>query len=188
MTTTTTYPVHTLDTAPAASRPLLERLTKSVGMVPNLAAAMAESPVLLEGFLAVREIFHHGSFTPAEAQVLALTNAYENGCRYCMALHSAMALKDGVPQDGVAALREGRPPREPRLAALSDLSRRLVAARGHVREHDLGRFAAAGFSRAQALEVVLGVAVSVLPNFAHHITGCPVDEVFGAHLWEGHRG
>jgi len=63
-----------------------------------------------------------------------------------------------------------------------------VARRGHVGEEDLGRFLAAGFSRAGALEVVLGGAVSILPNFAHQITHCPIDDVFGAHLWDGPRG
>ena len=37
---------------------------------------------------------------------------------------------------------------------------------------DHQRFVSAGYSKAQALEVVLGVAVSILPSFAHHITEC----------------
>jgi AhpD family alkylhydroperoxidase len=186
--TTTTFAVHTLETVPEASRPLLQKLQGSVGMVPNLAASMAESPQLLEGFLALREILLRGSFSGGEAQVLALTNAYENGCRYCMALHSAMALKEGVPRDSVDALRGGRAPADPRLGALSNFSRSLVARRGHVTEEELGQFFAAGLSRAEALEVVLGVAVSILPNFAHQITRCPIDPVFDAHRWDGPRG
>jgi hypothetical protein len=44
-------------------------LQESVGFVPNLAAAMAESPKLLNGFLAVRQCYEGGSFTPGEIQV-----------------------------------------------------------------------------------------------------------------------
>src|SRR5262245_58709268 len=62
------YEVHTHATAPVRSRPLLEALQRNLGMVPNLAASMAESPELLEGFLHLREIFYNGSFTPAEVQ------------------------------------------------------------------------------------------------------------------------
>jgi AhpD family alkylhydroperoxidase len=180
---TTRFAIHTVDTAPTASKPALEGLKQDIGMIPNLAAAMSESPELLKGFLALRDIFYSGTFTSAEVQVLALTNAFENGCEYCMALHSAFALKAGAPKEAVEALREGRSPSEPRLKALSEYSRKLVVARGDVGEPDLSTFLAAGYTKAQALEVVLGVAVSVLPNFAHHLTRCPVDDPFSAHRW-----
>lgn len=177
------YELHTVETTPEASKPLLRNLKSAIGMIPNLAAAMSESPELLKGFLTIREIFYGGSFTPGEVQVLALTNAFENGCRYCMAFHSGFALKEGVSKDTVEALRAGRSPQEPMLKALSEFSRSLVKQRGHVNGDDLQRFMAAGYSKGQALEVVLGVAVSILPNFAHHITQCPVDGAFSAHLW-----
>ena len=179
----TAYPTHSLETAPDGSKPLLQGLQQGLGMVPNLAASMAESPALLQGFLGVREALHGGTFSPEEIQVLALTNAFENGCRYCMALHSAMGRKDGVSPETVEALRAGRSPVEPKLQALSDFSRKLVRQRGAVEELDVEAFCAAGYSKAQALEVVLGVAVSILPNYAHHITQCPVDEVFEAQAW-----
>jgi AhpD family alkylhydroperoxidase len=172
-----------VETAPEGSKPLLQNLKGAIGMIPNLAAAMSESPELLKGFLTVREIFYAWTFTPGEIQVLALSNALENSCRYCMALHSAFALKEGVSKDTVEALRAGRSPQEPRLRALSEFSRALVKNRGHVTDTDLQKVLAAGYSKAQALEVVLGVAVSILPNFAHHITQCPVDEPFRAHAW-----
>lgn len=177
------YRVHTVETAPQGSKPLLQELNGAIGMIPNLAAAMAESPELLRGFLTLREIFYSGTFTPGEIQVLALSNAFENGCRYCMALHSAFALKAGVSDDTVEALRAGQSPREPGLKALNEFSRALVKKRGCVTDDDLRKVLAAGYSKAQALEVVLGVAVSILPNFAHHITQCPIDEPFRAHLW-----
>lgn len=177
------YRIHTIETAPEAAKPWLEQLVKSIGMIPNLAGTMAESPGLLRGFLSIRDIFYRGTFTAVEIQVLALTNAFENRCRYCMAFHSDLALKSGVSAETVAALRAGHSPIEPRLEALSNFSRRMVRDRGNVRREDLAPFHAAGYTKAQALEVVLGVAVSILPNFAHHITDCPVDEAFAGHSW-----
>lgn len=181
---TTRFPVHTLDSAPARARPLLAGLERSLGMIPNLAAAMAESPALLEGFLALRKLFYSGSFSPAEVQLIALANAYESSCRYCMALHTAVALQEGAAEASVEALRRGDAPDEPRLAALVAFSRQLIRRRGDVTVADLDAFLVAGYTRAQALEVVLGVAVSVLPNYAHHLTGCPIDDAFAEHLWE----
>lgn len=178
------FNVHDIESAPEGAKPLLQRLQSNIGMIPNLAAAMAESPELLDGFLRVREVLYAGTFTPGEVQVLALTNAFENGCRYCMSLHSGLALREGVGEDAVAALRAGLPPSEPKTRALSNFSRKLVRQRGRVGPEDVTAFVEAGYTKAQALEVVLGVAVSVLPNFAHHITQCPIDDAFRSQLWE----
>lgn len=182
-----TFTVHTTESAPAGSRPSMARLKEAIGMVPNLAASMAESPALLEGFVNLREIQARGTFSPAEIQVLSLTNAVENRCTYCVALHSTLALKEGVPHDSVTLMRSGRSPIEPRLKALSDFSRTLVRERGRASDDDLRTFVAAGYTRAQALEVVLGVAVSILPNFAHHLTGCALDAPFEAQAWSDPR-
>src|SRR5688500_11521821 len=113
------YEVHTVDTAPQGSKPLLESLQGAIGMIPNLAAAMTEYPESLRWSLAFRQIYYGVTFSPGDIQVLALTNAFENGCRYCMALHSAFALEAGVSIEAVEALRAGRSPEEPRLNALS---------------------------------------------------------------------
>lgn len=152
-------------------------------MVPNLAAAMAESPQLLGGFLAVRDIYSGGTFTPGEIQVLSLTAAYENECAWCMSFHTLMALKEGVSAEDTEALRAGLSPAEPRFKALSDFARKMVSARGAVSTDDVERFLAAGYTRAQALEVVLGMAFSLMANYAGHLVEAPLDGPFQPHAW-----
>ena len=44
----TEFTTHTIKTAPETSRPLLQRAEKELGFIPNLYAAMAESPATLE--------------------------------------------------------------------------------------------------------------------------------------------
>ena len=133
----TTYPIHTIESAPKDSRPLLQGLKENVGMIPNLAAAMAESPQLLKGFLTIRGIYMGGAFSRAEIEVLSLTAAVENNCSWCVAFHTMMARNEGVSTPTIAALREGRSPVEPRLAALSDFARQMVRQRGAVSEFTL---------------------------------------------------
>jgi hypothetical protein len=43
----TTYQIHTIDSAPDSSKQSLEMLHKAFGIVPNLAATMANSPALV---------------------------------------------------------------------------------------------------------------------------------------------
>ena len=72
----------------------LRTLHAAVGLVPNLAATMAESPALLNGFLALRDLYAQtGLPTRRRIQVLSLTAAFENDCAWCVAFHTAMALK-----------------------------------------------------------------------------------------------
>src|SRR5262245_50731545 len=174
------FPIHTIDAAPSASRPALERLRASVGMVPNLAAAMAGSPALIEGFVAVREAFQRATFTPSEREALSLSNAVETGCRYCTAIHATFALKAGLDPAEVERIRERKVPRDPKLAALLALARALIQGRGDVPARTLADFLAAGYAREQALEVVLSVALSTLANYAGHVTNVPPDDAIRA--------
>ena len=177
------YRVHTIESAPVASRPALQRLQQQFGLVPNLAATMAESPILVNGFVGALVNFLNGSFTPGERQAILLTNATINRCVWAVAFHSTAALREGVAEDDVHAIRDARSPGDRRIAALSGLTRALVEKRGHLDERDLQAFADAGFAADQVLEVIAGLAASMMANYAGNITRPPVEEPFRAQRW-----
>ena len=178
-----TYRIHTVESAPDKSRPALRGLEQALGLIPNLAATMAESSVLLGGFVGAFGNFHGGSFSGAQKQVLLLSNAVANTCPWAVAFHSTLALKEGVDPEDVRAIREGRLPADGRLAALSGFTRALVEKRGHVGESDLTAFTKAGFEPDQALEVIAGLAVSVMANYAGNITNPVVEPPFQQQVW-----
>jgi len=178
-----TYVAHTPDSAPALAADGLRQLHAAVGLVPNLAATMAESPALLNGFLALRNLYAQTGFTGGEVQVLSLTAAFENDCAWCMAFHTAMALKEGVERQAVDALRRGEAPADPRLAALSRFARAMVRNRGAVDAPTQQAFLAAGYSTRQALDVVMGLAFSLMANYAAHLTRPAVDAFLKPHSW-----
>jgi AhpD family alkylhydroperoxidase len=178
------YRIHTIESAPEKSKQALHGLQQKFGLIPHLAATMAESPVLLNAFVGAFGTFHAGAFTPAEKQVLLLTNAVTNACSWAVAFHSTLALKDGVHADDVRAIRERRLPDDARLAALSTLTRGLIEKRGHVDERALTGFIEAGFRHDQVLEVIAGIAVSTLANYAGNITQPAVEEPFKQQLWQ----
>ena len=184
----TAFPIHTIDTAPQESRETLRHVRETLGMIPNLAAAMAESPTLLRSFFAVRDLYATGSMRRIDIEVLSLTNAFKNGCEWCMAFHSAGALKAGLSNEDLARLRAGNAPTDPRLRVLSDFSRTMVRSRGNVSAQDLAAFYAAGFTPAQALEVVLGAGFSVMANFAGHLAHAPLGLAFEPHTWTKPEG
>jgi uncharacterized peroxidase-related enzyme len=179
----TTYNVYTIESAPEAAKPALQKLKDKVGLIPNLAGAMSESPTLIEAFVALREIYQNGSFSPIEREVISLSNAVANRCGWCVAAHSTFAHKANTPPEVVEALRTGQPPVEPRLKALSEFARKMTITRGQLNEAELKGFLAAGYSKAQALEVIVGVAVSVLANYANHLADAPLDEFLQPQAW-----
>jgi len=179
-----TYPIHTIESAPEDAKQSLQFLQKAFGMIPNLAATMASSPSLVNTFVAAQGQFGGENFTGGERQVLLLTNAVTNECSWAVAFHSAMAIKQGVAAAEVDAIRERRLPSDPRLAALSSTTRQLIDNRGHLDEGDMDAFLAAGFDGAQLLEVITGVAISTMANFAGNIAQPPLEQPFQAHAWK----
>jgi AhpD family alkylhydroperoxidase len=177
------YQIHTLESAPEKSKPALQGLKASFGLVPNLAATMAESPVLVNGFIGAFGNFHGGTFSGAEKQVLLLSNAVANACAWAVAFHSTLALKEGVAAEDVRAVRDRRLPADAKLAALSSLTRALIEKRGHLDARDLNAFTAAGFTAAQVLEVIAGLAVSVMANYAGNITQPALEAPFQPQAW-----
>src|ERR1700734_2330142 len=119
----TDFPVHTLDSAPEPSRQALQRLQAAFGMIPNIAGAMATSPVLINSLVGLFGNVHGGSFTEAQVQVVLLTDAVTNACPWAVAFHTALALKEGIDATDVQAIRDGRLPKDSKFAALSDLAK-----------------------------------------------------------------
>jgi AhpD family alkylhydroperoxidase len=178
-----TYPIHTLNSAPEASQPVLAQLQQTFGLIPNIAGAMANSPELLKGFLNLFQQVHSGTFTEAEIQTLLLTNAVTNSCHWAVAFHTMLALKQGLTQEDVGAIRARDLPADPRLAALSHLARRLIETRGHVPAEDLEGFVAAGFTQAQSLEILAVTAASTITNYAGTITQPPLEDFLQPYVW-----
>jgi len=181
----TNFPVHTIDTAPERSKPAMQQLQSAFGMIPNIAGVMATSPVLINSLVGLFGNVHGGSFTEAQVQIVLLTDAVTNASTWAVAFHTALALKEGIDPADVQAIREGRLPKDSKLAALSALARTMIEKRGRLNDQDVDRFIAAGFGKDHALEVIAIVAASTITNYTGSITKTPLDAPFQAHAWTG---
>jgi AhpD family alkylhydroperoxidase len=181
----TSFPVHTMDSAPEGSKPALQQLQSAFGMIPNIAGAMATSPVLINSLVGLFANVHGGSFTEAQVQTVLLTDAVTNACTWAVAFHTALALKEGLDPADVQAIREGRLPKGSKLAALSGLARTMIEKRGRLDDKDVDRFIAAGFGKDHALEVIAIVAASTITNYTGSVTKAPLEAPFQPHAWAG---
>lgn len=177
------YPLHTIESAPAQSKPVLQQLQQAFGLIPNIAAAMAASPVLINGFIGLFERVHASTLTEPQIQALLLTNAVTNASAWAVAFHSALALRQGVPPADVAAIRRGGLPKGAGLGALSTLARTLIEKRGRISESDQRHFFEAGFSSEQILEVIAVVAASTITNYTGSVTQPALEAQFEEFAW-----
>jgi alkylhydroperoxidase family enzyme len=178
------FPVHTLESAPQASKSALRDVQTRFGMIPNLAGAMATSSVLAEAFIGIFDKVHGGSFTEPQIQTVLLTNAVTNGSAWAVALHTALGLQAGLDPVDVEAMRTGRSPSDQKLGALSTLARMLIEKRGRLDDQDVERFLAAGFSKALLLEAITIVAASTITNYTGNVTNPPLEAHLEQFAWK----
>jgi len=179
----TTFQIHTPESAPERSRASLASIEKRLGFVPNLYGTFADSPAVLDGYLGLADAFGKSAFDATERQVILLTVSFENGCDYCMAAHSTVAGMEGVSAEVIEAVRDGMPVGDARLDALARFTRSLVQERGWASPDELHAFLSAGFTKAQAMEVVLGIGLKTISNYVNHLGATPVDDAFQAQSW-----
>jgi AhpD family alkylhydroperoxidase len=179
----TPLPLHTVDTAPLASKPLLTTAARTYGFLPNLLATMATSPALLEGYMTLAGIFEKTDLTATERQVILMTSNRLNGCVYCMAAHTALSLGARVPSDVITALRSGLPIGDRKLEALRQFTIKVVESRGWPSDDDVKGLLAEGYTQQTVLDIILGTSLKVMSNYTNHIAQTPVDAVFQPHAW-----
>lgn len=179
-------PLRTPEDAPAEAQPALATAEKNNGFLPNLLRVLANAPVALETYLTVSGINARASLTLAEREVVQITAAATHGCGFCVAGHTAVATKKaGMDPATVDALRRRGPVADGRLAAVAAFTSAVIAARGAVTDGDLAAFKAAGYTDQQALEVVLGVSLATLCNFANNLGQPPLNPQLEPFRWDG---
>jgi len=179
----TTFPIHSGETAPEGSRPILAATQKKFGFVPNLFRVMAEAPAAGEAYMAVMDIFERSSLSDAEQQTILLSVSFVNECEYCMAAHSMVAGMKNVPAEIIEALRSGTTLPDTKLDALAVLTRSVVETRGWPTEAAKEAFFAAGYGTREYLEVIVGITVKTLSNYVTHAAATPLDTAFEAAKW-----
>ncbi len=172
------FDIHTKESAPEASRPQLEKVEQGFGMIPNLMGVLAESPETLEAYRELNRLFSGSSLKVEERHVLWLTANVENECHYCVPAHTMLALKDGVSEEIIYAIRERREIADPRLEAMRRFVTAMVTKRGRASGEDIRMFMEAGFDQRNILDVVLGISHKVISNYVNALADTPVDEAF----------
>lgn len=162
--------VHTIESAPTEAQARVETAKKNNGFLPNLIGVLAGAPSALEMYQEVGAMNARSSLSAAEREVVQITAATLNRCAFCVAGHTALSVKKKLLEDSeIQALRQTTPLSDAKFNALAVFTQAVMREKGAVSDEELKAFFDAGYGEQQSLEVVLGVALATLCNYANNL-------------------
>ncbi|WP_159849000.1 carboxymuconolactone decarboxylase family protein [Nocardia sp. CY41] len=167
-------PLISPDSADAEQADLLGEVQRRLGRVPNLYAAMANSPATLRGYLDLRDALTEGKLSARVREQLALLVAGENGCDYCTAAHTMRAGRMGITEQAIADTLAARAD-DPHADAILHVARDILRSRGRIDDAVLASARSRGVSDAELGEIVGHVALNVLSNYFNHVAEPELD-------------
>ena len=168
--------IQTIETAADEAKERLSNAKKANGFLPNLLGVLANAPTALETYQTVGAINARTSLSAEEREVVQITAARRNECGFCVAGHTALARKKlAMPEDIIEGLRETKALSDPKLNALAVFTLAVMENRGQVSDEELQAFFDAGYEQQAALEVVLGVSLATLCNYANNLAKTPIN-------------
>jgi alkylhydroperoxidase family enzyme len=176
--------LHTTETAPEASRQVLEGIQETFGFIPNLAASAAGSPALVSGFDGLRRAAAATVIDPVDREVAGLAVGVHARNHYGVAFHSTMLGRLGVGEREIEAMRAGTPPADPHLAAVYEFAAEVTTRRGAVEDKTVTRLHEAGFSTAGILDILTECAFATVVGLIDNVAGqVPLDPFLQPSAW-----
>ena len=160
-------PTHTVEDAPAASRPLLQKIVRSTttGRPAHLHAQMPRSPAVLPAYASLRAVLgEHTTFDPKVGAALTLATAGVSN-DYMIRIASRLAHMNGWVEEQVTALRKGIPTSDVKIDALTGLVREAAANSGNVTDATWKAAQQAGWSDEQLTDAFAYVGATVFTGY-----------------------
>lgn len=141
----------------------------------NIFKGMANNPDVMQGLLGLSgAIAKSGCLTPREKEAVMLRASERFGCGYCLAAHTAVAAKKGVPADDALAFRRGRSD-DDREQALLRFVDATMDRQGRVEDGELAAFRQAGYDDAAVVEVCAAISWMTFTSLFNHLNDTEVD-------------
>ncbi|MBB4984696.1 GNAT family N-acetyltransferase [Streptomyces nymphaeiformis] len=181
--------LHTVEpeTATGEAAALFTATHQALGVIPNLARVMANSPAVLKGYVgALTALSTAGALPASLRERIALLVAQENRSDYCLSVHAFR----GTRTAGLSAAETTRARRgasdDPWAAAVLGLAATMVRDRGAVPNEQLAAARRAGLSDGQIVEVVAHVALNVFTNYLATTARIDIDWPLVRHTEDPH--
>lgn len=160
--------------AQGRTKELLDTVQQAFGVIPNTARVMANSPAVLESFLAFSTAMGGARIGPKLHNQVKLTTSKTNSCDYCTSILSAVAPSAGLSAADILAGRTGQTEDRRTNEALA-FAHSVLESRGKVSNLQLAAIREAGYGDAEIVEIVASVVLGCFTNFLNNVADTELD-------------
>jgi uncharacterized peroxidase-related enzyme len=161
-------------TATGKTKQLFDGLQQKLGMVPNLAKVLANSPAALNAYLSFSGALGESKLSAKTREQIAVAVANSNNCDYCLSAHNALGKLAGLGADDLS-LAQSAEARDPKTAVALRFAVKVVRERGNLPVSEVESLRAAGYSDREIAEIIAAVALNIFTNYFNHIAGTDID-------------
>jgi alkylhydroperoxidase family enzyme len=169
---------------PPSAKPVLDKVRSAFGFLPNLTVVMALSPSSLNGLLDNLHTFSQTSLSPAEQWLVLLTSSVAHVVPYSVAVDTVMGRNAGLPEAVIEAVRQNKAIDDKRLEALRQFVLSFSSHDGVVPDNVMKNFEAEGWTKAQMIEVMFGLAAKDFVYRVQRLANAPLDGPLQSGRWE----
>lgn len=156
--------------APEKSRELLETLIGRHGSVGDMAATMAHSPALLQGYLDLSRAMKRAKLSRQVSEKVAIAVQSWIGCETCLAAHAEGGRAAGLTEADIV-LAHGASATNPREGALLAFAVRVLAEPASISAEDVAELRGFGWSERAIADVVGLVTLNLLTGAFNLVAG-----------------
>jgi len=157
---------------------ILSAVKEKFGFVPNLFRSLSVSPAVSDVYLKANMAMEGAEIPAQEAQAVNLAVSTENGCKYCMAAHTAMGKMTGIEAKELNLIKEGNLPEDPALAAVVNAARLIMKKKGWLTEDELAGLERSGVDKAKIYEIIALIGIKTIANYVNHVAKTKIDSQF----------
>lgn len=162
------------DTAQGRTKELLNAVEQAFGVIPNTAKVMANSPAVLDSFLAFSSAMGGSAIGEKLHNQLKLNTSETNSCDYCTSILCAVAPSAGLSAEEILAGRTGNS-EDHRTAVALEFAKAVLESRGKVTDQQLSTVKEVGFNDAEIVEIVASVVLGCFTNFLNNVADTELD-------------
>jgi AhpD family alkylhydroperoxidase len=160
--------------AQGRTKELLDTVQQAFGLIPNTAKVMANSPAVLDSFLAFSTAMGEAKIGGKLHNQVKLMTSETNSCDYCTSILTAVAPSAGLSAAEILAGRTGNSEDHRTKAALA-FANDVLESRGKVSHQQLAKVQDAGFGDAEIAEIVASVVLGCFTNFLNNVANTELD-------------
>ncbi|MBS1842043.1 MAG: carboxymuconolactone decarboxylase family protein [Acidobacteria bacterium] len=162
------------ESATGKAKELLDAVQAKLKITPNMTRVMANSPAVLQAYLAFNGALAAGVLNPKLREQIAIAVAEQNSCQYCLSAHTAIGKMAGLSDSESNAARSGRSESARNEAALH-FAHELVAKKGEPTDADFAAVRASGWNDSEIAEIIADVALNIFTNYFNKAAQVEID-------------